>query len=54
MAQDRSGQHQDALMTLEQLRQTMKMPQWATHTDAQRFLCEAEALIEGQTSARKP
>jgi hypothetical protein len=49
MAQDRGGQHQDALTTLEQLRQTMKKPQRATHAEAERFLREAEELL-----AREP
>jgi hypothetical protein len=52
MAQDRGGQHQDARTTLEQLRHTMKKPEWATHTEAQRFLRETEELL--REAAREP
>jgi WD40 repeat protein len=52
MAQYRAGQHLDARKTLEQLRQTMKRPQWATQPEAQRFLREAEELL--REAAREP
>jgi hypothetical protein len=45
MAQYRVGQHQGALTTQEQLRQTMQKPEWAMKTEAQRFMHEAEALL---------
>jgi WD40 repeat protein len=53
MAQHRAGQHQDARTTLEGLRQSMQKPAWATNAEAQGFLREAEALIEGQASDRR-
>jgi tetratricopeptide (TPR) repeat protein len=54
MTQHRVGQHPDALTTLEQLRQTMKKPQWATNTEAQGFGREAEALLRGVAPEPKP
>jgi Flp pilus assembly protein TadD len=54
MAQHRAGQQPDARTTLDQLRQSMKKPAWATNAEAQGFLREAAALIEGQTSDRRP
>jgi WD40 repeat protein/serine/threonine protein kinase len=53
MAQHRAGHHPDATTTLERLRQTMKKSAWTTNAEAQAFLREAEALIEGQTSDRR-
>jgi hypothetical protein len=47
MAQHRVGQNADAQATLEQLRQTMKQPEWATNTEAQGVLRGAEALQRG-------
>jgi len=52
MAQHRAGQHQDARTTLGQLGQTLKRPQGATRTEAQRFLREAEVLL--REAAREP
>jgi hypothetical protein len=45
MAQHRAARQQDARTTLEQLRQTLKTPQWAAHPEPQRFLREAEELL---------
>jgi hypothetical protein len=47
MAQHRAGQGPDARATLEQLRRTMKQPEWATNTEARGFLHEAETLLLG-------
>ena len=53
MAQHRVGQPQDARTTLEQLRQTLKTPQRAAHSEAQRFLREAEELLRQAARAAK-
>jgi tetratricopeptide (TPR) repeat protein len=49
MAQHRLGQKEQAQATLEQLRQKMKTPEWASQAEAQGFVREAVALIEGTT-----
>jgi WD40 repeat protein len=54
MAQHRAGQQPDARTTLGRLRQSMQKREWATNAEAQGFLREAAALIEDQTSDRRP
>ena len=41
------GQNQQAWDSLKRLRETMKNPRWATKEEAQAFLREAEALLQG-------
>ena len=48
MARFRLGQKQDSQSLLTQLRQIMKQPRWAKDEESQRFLREAEELIEGK------
>ena len=49
MAQHRLGLKGQAQVTLKQLQQTMKKPEWASQAEAQGFVREAAALIEGTT-----
>jgi hypothetical protein len=48
MAHHRLGNQDEARTLLGFLRVTMSLPQWARNEEAQAFLREAEALIEGQ------
>jgi WD40 repeat protein/serine/threonine protein kinase len=49
MAQHQLGQKEQAQATLARLREALKRPQWAPNAEAQGFLREAAALIEGKT-----
>jgi hypothetical protein len=53
MAQYRAGQLEQAQATLARLRETMQKPEWAKNEEADAFLREAEALIEGQQRNRR-
>jgi hypothetical protein len=48
MAQYRLGHKEQAQATLARLRDAMQKPEWAGNAEAQGFLREAEALIEGK------
>jgi Flp pilus assembly protein TadD len=49
MARHRLGQKDQARATLEQLRQKMKTPEWASQAEARGLVREAAALVEGTT-----
>jgi hypothetical protein len=51
MAQHRLDVHDPA--ALEQLRQTMRKPEWASSEEAQGFFQEAEALCRGAATEPK-
>jgi hypothetical protein len=54
MAQHQLGHKEQARATLARLREAMKQPRWAQNAEAQGFLREAEALIEGKTPPEAP
>jgi predicted NACHT family NTPase len=53
MAQHQLGHKEQARTTLARLRETMKQPRWAKYVEAQGFLREAEALIDGKAAEPK-
>ena len=54
MTQHQLGQPSPARATLARLRETLQQdPRWANDADAQSFLREAEALIEGRLARPK-
>jgi tricorn protease-like protein len=53
MAQHRLGLKDQARSTLEQLRQMMQKPEWATNAEMRGFVREAEALLEAAPTAKK-
>ena len=53
MAQYRLGQTQQALATLQRLRQLMKAPEQARNTENQAFLKEAKATLAGKKAGRQ-
>jgi WD40 repeat protein/tRNA A-37 threonylcarbamoyl transferase component Bud32 len=53
MAWQQLGQKGEAQATLARLREVTKGPRWATDPEAQGFLREAEALIEGKSAGDK-
>jgi WD40 repeat protein/serine/threonine protein kinase len=54
MAQHQLGHKEQARTTLSRLREALKRPQWAKNAEAQGFLREAEALIDGKTPPAAP
>ena len=53
MAQHQLGHKEQAQAMLARLREVMKQKNWAQNTEAQGFLGEAEALIEGKPADNK-
>jgi tetratricopeptide (TPR) repeat protein len=51
MAQHRLGRKEQARATLARLGPLMKQPPWAQQEEAQRYLREAEELVEGNPAA---
>jgi tetratricopeptide (TPR) repeat protein len=54
MAHQHLGHKEQAQATLARLREMMKQPPWADNAEAQGFLREAEELIDGKPSDKKP
>jgi tetratricopeptide (TPR) repeat protein len=54
MAQHQLGHREQARTTLARLREALKKPQWAQNAEAQGFLREAEALLDGKTPPEAP
>jgi hypothetical protein len=54
MARHRLGQKGPAAATFRRLREVMKKPAWSGKEEAQDFLREAEALIEGKPARATP
>jgi tetratricopeptide (TPR) repeat protein len=54
MAKHQLGKKDEAKATLSQLRELMKQDRWAREPEAPGFLREAEELIEGKTTDKKP
>jgi hypothetical protein len=54
MAKHRLGQKGPAAVTLRSLREVMKQPSWSDDEEAQAFLREAQALIDGKPAPAAP
>jgi tetratricopeptide (TPR) repeat protein len=54
MAQHQLGKKDEAKAMLDRLRTAMKLPSWAGDDECKAFLREAEELIEGKTTNKKP
>jgi hypothetical protein len=52
MAEHRLGKKVEARATLGRLREVVKQPTWAANAEAQGFLREAQALIEGKAAGK--